>query len=61
MTCWWIFWHHWEKWQTVEEGKIIAKPKSAPLTGEPIVFGKYEYQRRVCLLCGKSEMREVNA
>jgi len=61
----WPFRHHWEKWQTIEEGKMVRNPTTEqkilhPET-QPIVVGRYEYQKRVCLLCGKSQMREVQA
>jgi len=55
--------HHWEKWEQFEVGKVLRTPSDSMkiLGHEPAVIGVYEYQRRVCLLCGKSQLREVAA
>ena len=57
--CW--FWsHQWSKWQTIERGEVSRKDSTFPLTGEPRVVGRYEYQRAVCQNCGKARLREIN-
>jgi hypothetical protein len=63
--CWWPWSHQWQKWQTVSTGKILAMTDALGLPiheelGEVApVIGSYETQRRECLRCGKSQIREI--
>ncbi len=62
MKCW--PWNHdWTVWETFESGLLVA---TADALGLPIqeeserpIRGAWERQRRVCGVCGKSQMREV--
>jgi len=52
MKCWpWS--HHWENWITFQKGSIVRSETTIPI-------GTYESQRRICLLCGKVQLRTVS-
>jgi hypothetical protein len=48
-SCWWS--HDWSKWKIIEEGETISTITKATI-------GKYFYQRRECLRCGKVEIEK---
>lgn len=57
-----VGWHRWSKWQTTERGNVMGNKDALglpPVT--PLIVGTYEYQRRECEHCGKSQLREVGA
>lgn len=47
--CWWLFFHDWEKWETIQEGDLTTK-----LGGH---IGRYKIQQRECSKCGKVKLR----
>ena len=63
MACW--FGHSWNPWQKIGEG--ILHMEINPLTGEKLKDGEnyqrgvFEYQRRTCEICGKSQLRRAHA
>jgi hypothetical protein len=46
--------HKWTRWEATDKGAVYDSDNQG---GMPI--GKFEYQRRECGSCGKSQMREV--
>lgn len=62
LDCWPLR-HRWTKWETFESGQVMRSGDStAKILGEkPAIVGVYEYQRRTCADCGKSQLREAEA
>lgn len=42
--------HRWDKWRVIEEGKVA--------NGKQQEVGNYLVQTRICLDCGKKQMRQ---
>lgn len=54
--------HTWGKWATIEQGQTLSTRDALGLPPtKPTVVGIYEYQRRTCNHCGKSQLRETGA
>jgi hypothetical protein len=63
-NCWWPWSHKWSKWETFSEGTIRMSTDALGIPVQPgtgIATGRYEFQRRVCKNCGKSQLRKVEA
>lgn len=54
------FFHKWTKWLAIERGDVMTAV-SRRKDGQAVPLGMYEYQRRECLKCGKSQLREVQS
>jgi len=50
--CRWPWSHNWTKWTTTERGTGYRSESSFSI-------GRYEMQRRECIVCGKSQLRET--
>ena len=58
----WFMAHHWEKWKVISGGDVIdAEYQDGVATGKRIRTAVYEIQRRECLFCGKSQLREARS
>lgn len=62
MNLCWIGLHSWERWKVLEPAREGAFHANDPISGEHrIIGGRVEYQRRECLVCGKSQLRRTQA
>ena len=57
--------HTWGCWETTQRGSVLKHTDDVGLPiyppEKPRIVGTYEYQRRTCLLCGKSQLRETQS
>jgi hypothetical protein len=65
--CRWPWSHKWSKWGTISGGDTLASVDPSGMPYRPEIFGehkpvtgKYENQRRECVVCGKSQLRETS-
>jgi len=59
--CRWPWSHDWTKWTTTERGELHNPLISGAGYRSESSFstGRYEMQRRECIVCGKSQLRET--
>ena len=62
LKCWpWA--HHWKAWAVLERGnRIRTKDLDTRMPLEqPQIIGQYVIQERICLHCGKIQLREAHS
>lgn len=55
--------HHWNNWEVIDKGDIGMRVTRAgkPIEGSDRVIGKFVYQQRSCVLCGKTELHHTKS